>query len=246
LEYPKINTIWKRDENDKFNIIEGDYSCPEFDAIKTWHITEKIDGTNIRVIFDRSKNLELKFLGKTDKSEIPLFLIEYLKQAFDKELFIKQFPDFLKVVLYGEGYGNRIQSVGKKYRGDASFILFDTLIDGWWLEPDKTKALAKELNIDYVPELGIMTKEKTISLVQHGFPSALAKQNLNAEGVVARSYPFMLFRNGKPITWKLKSNDYIKLEQTKGQSDKPSVVKQDKNNRLSSTFKERDTNFTIL
>jgi len=38
MKYPKINTIWKRDENDDFRIIEGDYSKFEFTTIKEWHI----------------------------------------------------------------------------------------------------------------------------------------------------------------------------------------------------------------
>ena len=39
LLYPKINTIWKRDEKNKFNIIVGDYSCPEFENINKWLAT---------------------------------------------------------------------------------------------------------------------------------------------------------------------------------------------------------------
>lgn len=220
MKYPKINTLWKREEFEKHNIIEGDFSCNEFIAINLWHITEKIDGTNIRIRFDRGKNLEPEFAGRTDDAEIPNFLLDYLKETFTRDVFITQFPDTQKVVLYGEGYGNKIQSVGKKYRGDNSFILFDAWIDGWWLEPDKVKTLAKELKIDYVPELGIKTREEVISLVKSGFPSAISKQALNAEGIVARSHPMMLFRSGEPIMWKLKSKDYIKLRQTTERGEK--------------------------
>jgi len=53
MKYPKINTIWKRDESNKFKIIEGDFSKQEFANIKNWQITEKIDGTNIRLIIQR-------------------------------------------------------------------------------------------------------------------------------------------------------------------------------------------------
>lgn len=205
MKYPKINTIWKRDENNKMNIIEGDFSCPEFDAIKKWHITEKIDGINIRVLYNGE---EPRFYGRTDKAQIPPFLLDYLKGKFTREL-LKEARN--GVELFGEGYGNKIQSVGKKYRDDNSFILFDAIIEGWWLEPEKVKILAKDLGIDYVPELGIRTKEEVISLVESGFPSSVSKQNLNAEGIVARSHPLMLFRNGEPIMWKLKTKDYINL-----------------------------------
>jgi len=209
MKYPKINTIWKRDENNRMNIIEGDFSCLEFDNIQKWHITEKIDGTNIRILYNGEEPM---FYGRTDDAQIPPFLLDSLRKIFTKELLAKQFPEAKNgVLLYGEGYGNKIQSVGKKYRGDNSFILFDALIDNWWLEPEKVKQLAKELGIDYVPELGIRTKEEAISLVRNGFPSAISQENLNAEGIVARSHPLMLFRNGEPIMWKLKTKDYIKL-----------------------------------
>lgn len=215
MKYPKINTIWKRDDENKFNIIEGDYSCPEFESIQFWHITEKIDGTNIRIMFNRGKNLEPEFTGRTDDAQIPDFLLEYLKKTFDRDTFIKQFPDAQEVILFGEGYGNKINSAGKRYRDDNSFILFDAWIDGWWLEPEKVKVLALDLKIDYVPQLGIKTKEEAVSLVKMGFQSAISKQRLNAEGIVARSCPLMLFRNGKPIMWKLKLKDYGKYEKIK-------------------------------
>ena len=50
MKYPKINTLWKRDI--KGNIIDGEFSCLEFVNIKNWYITEKIDGTNVRVIIN--------------------------------------------------------------------------------------------------------------------------------------------------------------------------------------------------
>jgi len=37
---------------------------------------------------------------------------------------------------------------------------------------------------------------------------AEAKKEILAEGIVARAYPMMLFRNGTPIKFKLKVSDY--------------------------------------
>ena len=53
--YPKIKSLFKRDEKTfKFT---DEYSCPEFELLKglRWVATEKVDGTNIRVIFDGVK-----------------------------------------------------------------------------------------------------------------------------------------------------------------------------------------------
>jgi len=219
LKYPKINTLWKRDENNKFNIIEGDFSCLEFDAIKKWHITEKIDGTNIRVYFNPIPNT-IEFKGRTDEANIPKFLLESLDRIFTTKKLLEVFPTGKEIVLYGEGYGNKIQSVGKKYREDNSFILFDVVVDGWWLERKNVEDIAKKLEIDIVPSLGIRTIPEILSLVKGTFPSAISKQVLNSEGIVARSKPLMLFRDGSPIMWKLKSKDYLKLERTLSQKNK--------------------------
>lgn len=203
-KYPKINTLWKRDDN--FNIIVGDYSCEEFTSINKWHLTEKIDGTNIRIFYNGEEPI---FYGRTDVSTIPLFLLESLKKIFTKELLSKQFSGLKAgIVLYGEGYGNKIQKVGKKYRKDNYFILFDANINGWWLEPSKVKQLAEDLGIDYVPELGIVNSiQEAIAFVKEKYKSKIAQEELIAEGIVARSYPLMLFRNGSPIMWKLKTKD---------------------------------------
>ena len=47
-EYPKINSLYKRDPEKGNNIILGDFSLPEFFYLKDllWECTEKIDGTN--------------------------------------------------------------------------------------------------------------------------------------------------------------------------------------------------------
>jgi hypothetical protein len=210
LKYPKINTLWKRDEKNKFNIVEGDFSCPEFNAIKKWHVTEKIGGTNIRIYF-RPAEKTIEFKGRTDEASIPKFLLEALSSIFNIQKLLEVFLKGEEIILYGEGYGNKITSIGEKYREDNSFVLFDVVVDGWWLERKNVEDIAKKLDIDIVPSLGIRTIPEIVSLVKETFPSAISKQTLSAEGIVARSEPLMLFRDGSPIMWKLKSKDYIKL-----------------------------------
>lgn len=207
-----MQTLWKRDPNNKFKIIPGDFSKDEFWNIKCWHVTEKIDGTNIRVIW-HPEDMRVEFRGRTEEAQIPEFLLRVLERKFSIENMHNQFKESSKVILYGEGYGNKIQSVGKKYRPNNSFILFDAYIDGWWLTPDKVKVLAEELGIDYVPELNVKTIEEIIEIVKGGYKSRMSKdETLVMEGVVARSNPMVLFRDGNPVMFKLKVNDYIKLK----------------------------------
>lgn len=37
----------------------------------------------------------------------------------------KAFPNASRVVLFGEGYGPKIQACGSRYRKDVSFAIFD-------------------------------------------------------------------------------------------------------------------------
>lgn len=208
MKYPKIQTIWKRDEKNKFNIIEKDFSKEEFDSIQNWEVTEKIDGTNIRIMWDGEN---VRFGGRTDDALIPTFLLTYLQDTFTKEKLFRNFHDS-KVTLFGEGYGQKIQSCGKRYRKDNSFILFDVVIGDWWLLRKDVEDIAKKLGIQSVPFLGVMTTSEAVKQAKMERLSEIAEDDsLPAEGIVARSYPLMLFRDGNPIMWKLKAKDYRKL-----------------------------------
>ena len=211
MKYPKNNTLWKRDKDNNFNIIEGDYSCEEFKSITRWEVTEKIDGTNIRVYFN-PVDKSISFEGRTNKAIIPEFLLESLKELFDVDKMSEVFAESKEVILYGEGYGDKIQGVGSKYRKDTSFILFDVIVENWWLDRENVIDIADKLNIKRVPSLGIMTTEQIISLVKSNPYSIVSEEPLISEGVVVRSHPLMFFRSGKPIMWKLKTNDYLELE----------------------------------
>lgn len=75
MEYPKINSLWKRD--DARNLIENDYARAEFGAFKKWHVQEKIDGTNIRV-YVQNGVIEVK--GRTNKAIVPDAVHTFLTQ----------------------------------------------------------------------------------------------------------------------------------------------------------------------
>ena len=204
MKYPKIDTIWKRDEENKFQIIEGDYSKFEFAAIKKWSITEKIDGMNTRVIY---KNGFVSFGGRTDNAQIPTHLCDYLQKTFTLPIMNELFGD-ADVVLFGEGYGPKIQKGGGLYRDDAGFILFDAVVDGWWMLRDSIEDISSKIGIECVELIGTMSINEAVEYVRSKPNSIIAKESKLMEGVVARSYPLMLFRNGDPIMWKLKARDY--------------------------------------
>lgn len=229
MEYPKIQTLWKR--NEKGVIIPGDYSRLEFRNIKWWHITEKIDGMNIRIVYKNSLDgwkPIINFFGRHDKAVIPKELMHYLESVFTVELFQHYFPDVRYMCLFGEGYGYKIQKNGHHYTPNQEFILFDVFIDGWWLKQDTVTEIADYLKIPRVPVLGIWSRSRAEDFIDprtsvsksqfdtfiniDNIPLSLASiEPKQIEGIICRSHPLMLFRNKTPVQFKLKVKDYQRL-----------------------------------
>jgi len=214
--YSKINTLWKREGKEKKGvIIESDFSMPEFNAIKYFEVSEKINGRNTRITFVNGRNIR-RFDGRNDDSEISSKLIEYLNDKFTIEKLSMVSPESNEFVLVGEAYGPKMNTGSGAYREDISFILFDVWIDGWWLTRSNIEDIAKKLDIDVVPLIGIMSVDEIISFVKSKPQSLITKNQLVMEGVVAKSSPMMMFRNGcEPIMFKLKVKDYEKLDKLK-------------------------------
>jgi hypothetical protein len=209
-EYHKINTIFKRDKESKSkSLIIGQYSMPEFEYLKDniWEFTEKIDGTNIRVIWDCLKK-DITFKGKTDNASIPANLFKELTLMFKPEQLEKLFPE-TDACLYGEGYGMKINSGGNYIPDGNDFILFDIKIGEWWLKREDVEGIAKSLDIDVVPIIGEGTLEDLVGLVVTGFKSKIAQnKDYIAEGIVARPKIELKARNGERIITKLKYCDF--------------------------------------
>ena len=205
--YHKIQTVFKRDPETKFKtLLENDYSLPEFEYLKNnkWIFTEKVDGTNIRIMFQDGK---ITFGGKTDRAEIPNKLVNRLNEKIlpliDK--FVEIFND-ADVCLYGEGYGAKIQKGGGNYRADQDFVLFDIKIGHWWLKREDVEDIANKLNLDIVPIIGSGSLEELVEYVKTGFSSKWGE--FMAEGIVARPENELLARNGNRIITKLKHKDF--------------------------------------
>ena len=205
LEYPKINTIWKRESEKPCRIIVGEYSLPEFESVNRWHVTEKIDGMNVRVIWDGEK---VEFRGRTDNAQMPTKLMLHLQQTFTVEKMHEKFTN--PVILFGEGYGAGIQKGGGNYLPDQKFILFDVLIGDWWMEPSAVQDIATGLNVAWVPALGFWSTRDAIEFVRVGLHSKVG--DCVAEGVVCRSVPQLFNRRGERVMWKLKVKDYEALK----------------------------------
>lgn len=213
-EYPKIETLFDRDKK-TFNVIEGNFRLPEFANVKKWFLTEKVDGTNVRVLYEKGSS-GVEFYGRTNNAQMPTFLLKYLQQTFTAEKLNNAFSklsQFELVVLYGEGYGVKIQKGGNYRKEGVSFRLFDVRIGKWWLELDSIKDIADKLGIRTVPYLGEFTTDEAIAYLKTKPLSHVSNEDNGIhtyvmEGIVARPQPLLLRRNGKRLIWKLKCRDY--------------------------------------
>lgn len=213
--YPKIDGLFLRDPTDK-KIVPNAFRSQEVEYLRlnNWIWTEKIDGTNIRIIWD---GYTVSFAGRTNRAQIPAKLLEYLESTFggqtNEQLFEQKFGN-MPVILFGEGYGPGIQK-GGSYRDDVSFILFDVFVDdAIWLQRESVEDIADYFSIEVVPIVQIGSVDWETNYVMTHPCSIIAKKNGKEcfmEGLVGVPSIMPLTRTGKRIMVKVKWEDLKEL-----------------------------------
>ena len=142
--YPKIETLYDRDAQ-TFKVIKGKYRRPEFGMIDEWYCTEKIHGTDIRVMIgpldviptgeptidEHLLETQVFHLGRTDRAQVPDHLLQFLEQTYTVDTML---PALEKAkgaegaIFYMEGYGYKIQEGGNYCGKSVSTRLFDVFI----------------------------------------------------------------------------------------------------------------------
>lgn len=208
-EYTKIETVFERDMEGTKKLIEGKYRNETVAYLKDneWICTEKIDGTNIGVIWDGHK---VSYQGRTERAQVPTHLMNRLIELFggsiNEELFEQKFGE-MQVILFGEGYGAKIQN-GGKYRSDVSFILFDVYLpeQNLWLKRDAIEDIAKAFGIEAVPIVLEGTLQQAVDYVKSKPKSTIGEADM--EGLVCRPAIDILDRMGKRVIVKVKVADF--------------------------------------
>ena len=189
------------------SFLMGQYAQPEFEYLKDaqWQYTEKVDGTNIRVHWQRGN--PPMYGGRTKDAQTPTFLIQRLRDLFDAANWGATFPDCEAVTLYGEGYGAKIQKGGGDYLPDScGFILFDVRIGDMWLLRRDVEDIADKLSINVTPVVGVGTLDEAVDMVRQGFDSLL--RATPPEGLVLRPMVELRTRRGDRVITKLKLKDF--------------------------------------
>lgn len=208
-EYIKIETPFNRDMNGTKKLIEGDWRSEtvEYLAKNQWECTEKIDGTNIGIVWDGHR---VSYQGRTERANIPAHLMNKLIEMFggetNEELFEQKFGE-MPVILFGEGYGAKIQN-GGNYRQDVSFILFDVYLpeSDIWLKRDSVEDIAQAFGIDAVPVVLTGTLQDAVDFVKTKPKSTIGTAMM--EGLVYRPLVELRDRMGRRVIVKVKVKDF--------------------------------------
>lgn len=208
--YNKIDTVFQRDTAGTKKLIPGVFRDPtiEYLALNKWIWTEKVDETNIRVYWDGHR---VSFDGRTDNANIPAPLMNKLNELFggstNEELFEQAYGD-KEVILFGEGYGRKIQKNGTAYLpNDVGFILFDVLIGDNYQEREWVEKTAEMFGIPVVPIIGTGSLYEATAYVIHKPDSVVAEGRREMEGLVCRPEQELRDRRGERIIVKIKWDD---------------------------------------
>ena len=191
----------------------------------------------------------IRIAGKTDNAQIPKNLLKHMQDKYTNEkilgaLGLKEFipvsewksnynwDDYSKIpaiyTIYGEGYGEGIQSGGWYIKGGNEFIVFDVKVNDIYLKTEARDEIATKLGAPIVPFKGYFTLDEAIDYVRKGFRSVVAEspEVKMAEGLVLRTDLGLRNRMGNRLIVKIKYEDFQKYRAVYGTDD---PVEQPKN-----------------
>lgn len=202
--YPKIYSPWKRVVVDGKQVFDPNlWQMDEFNVLADnfWHWTEKIDGMNIRVVYD---GYNRTFLGRTDNANFKPSWLDFLGRLIPVEILEETFGTS-QAVIYGELFGGGIQSGTPYGKLPLTFAMFDVKVGDWWLLPDNVQDISKKLDI-YSPPGFRMSVWSAIHQVKNGMKSELG--DFIAEGLVGRAPLGLQSRSGHRLMMKVKDCDF--------------------------------------
>lgn len=217
--YPKITSPFKRTEEHgktvNINVPFDDYAKMFIESNIRFTGSEKVDGTNLNIIYDGN---HIQYRGHTDKTTWNPEVEEYIKSRFltpEFEQMCEQKFGENEIQLSGELIGPKIQ--GNLYKlSEYKFILFDIYnitTDAWWNQSTVTE-IAEYLNLERVKVISSHTIKEWLEQAFYncesgcGYKSSLC-DSTEIEGVVIRPEMELCKANGERVIYKLKVKDLL-------------------------------------
>jgi len=211
-KYHKIETLYEFDiKAGKFKY--GTFYNKTVELLKDfqWVYTEKIDGMNLRLIWDGYK---LSYMGRTDTSEFSKVQKAWIEANIATSMVEQAIEQMFKenaIIIFGEFHGNSINS-GYGYSKEYQFKVFDVLVSisekpitRKYVSRDIVQSIAADLGFDTVPVIFRGTIAEAVQYVKDTQKSTFSDATL--EGLVGVPVGDMLDSNGERIIVKIKRRD---------------------------------------
>lgn len=217
--YPSIESLYTRDrETHKLNC--GDVRNFAWSAVTYWQVTEKVDGTNVRVIVTPDGNIT--YMGRRS-DQLPKGMKDVLDGLFLDKVgeIVKHIPTgATHLTFYGEGYGVGIKgSEAQKYVTEGKhFIAFDAYVQsevgGYYLNGYELRLICDALGVMVAPLLRPLNLEKLIYPdwnevrdVIAPYRNSVVSPTAPSEGIVCRPSVELRDSFGNRMIWKLAFRD---------------------------------------
>lgn len=177
MRFPKIENLYARDDA-THRLVLGELRRSDFGQIGSWLVTEKIDGTNIRLVYRAARATAglwapglFEVRGRSDEATLPKrFQEEALPDVDLRDRMAAALSAIddrgvaEAMVVYGEGYGPGIQKGGGDYGPRKAFRVFDVVTytisedgdfsRGLWRTWEDVESVASILGVQTAPMLG--------------------------------------------------------------------------------------------
>lgn len=206
---------------------------------KRLYALEKIHGTSTNISFKSKADSEGNFKG---------YDINYFSGGAKHESFVELFnsddlvdramklgfnTDF---IVYGEGYGGKMQGMSNTYGKDLKFVAFEVKIGDKFVDVPFAETVVKKLGLEFVHYEEIDADPETIDWIANA-PSVQAKRNsvenpqLPREGVILRPLREFLHPDGKGRIMAKHKNDLYKEREHSPKIQDPEKLKKLENAR---------------
>ena len=229
--YHKITSAFKRTEEKSKTVNLGvrfdEYAEMFYNSDLLFTATEKVDGTNLNIIYDGN---HVSFQGHTDKTTFAPEVEDWIKQRFctpEFEQLCEQKFGKYEIKLCGELLGPKIQS-NFYCLNDYKFVLFDVFnvtTNTWWKQdsdefPLNVTSIAKEFNLERAPFVSLRSGEvasKATLKEWTEYIKSMENKDIRSgiflgteiEGIVVRPVCELTKANGERVIYKLKLCDII-------------------------------------
>lgn len=136
--------------------IDNLYKNNNIQYFQECYALEKIHGTSTHIAW-KDEQLRFHSGGCNHEQFIAIFDQDNLKKVFSETFGIRS------VIVYGEGYGGKMQGMSGTYGKELRFVAFDVKVDDCWLSVPQAERVVQNLGLEFVDYVKIPTDIDSIN-----------------------------------------------------------------------------------